>query len=308
MDNLAEGPELSRAEWHHWDEPEAAQAGEFWRRLRKNKLAVAGGLVTLALFFVAIFAPYIAPHDPTKGNLLARMKPPAWIEGGSWSYPLGTDQMGRDLLSRIIYGSRVSLALGVIVVTLSVTLGTALGVISGYYGGWVDAVIQRIVDILLAFPYLVLAVALMGVFGPGLINLVLALVYKEWVVTCRLVRGEVLSAKEKDYVEAARASGASSLHIMFKEILPNVVSPVIVMATLRVAWVILMEASLSFLGLGVQPPTPAWGSIIASGREYIFEAWWISTFPGIAILLTVLGINLLGQGIRDALDPRVLDS
>ena len=209
------------------------------------------------------------------------------------------------MLSRIIWGARASLKVGAVVISFATVVGIFMGLVSGYYGGWVDVVIQRLSDILLAFPYLVLAIALMGVMGPGFGNLILALVYKEWVTPSRIVRGEVLAAKNVEYVEAARAVGARDRHIMWREILPNTFSSVIVVATLRVAWVILMEASLSFLGLGVQPPEPAWGSMIAQGREYIFSSWWLATFPGIAILLTVLGINLLGEGLRDALDPRL---
>lgn len=278
---------------------------DFWRRYRKNRLAVVGGVVVLIVIAVGLLAPWLAPHDPTAANFFRRLQPPAWYEGGSWEYPLGTDHLGRDILSRLIWGTRASLTVGAIVIVFATTVGIFMGLVSGYYGGRVDAVIQRIVDILLAFPYLILAVGLMAVMGPGFANMILALVYKEWVTPCRVVRGEVLAAKGREYVEAARAVGASHSHIMWKELLPNTLSAVIVVATLRVAWVILMEASLSFLGLGVQPPTPAWGSMVASGREYIFQAWWLATFPGLAILVTVLGVNLMGEGLRDALDPRL---
>ncbi|MBO8141358.1 MAG: ABC transporter permease [Firmicutes bacterium] len=278
---------------------------DFWRRFRKNRAAVAGAVVVLAVVWAGVLAPWLAPHDPTEANFFNRFRPPAWMEGGTWEHPLGTDQLGRDILSRIIWGARASLAVGGVVIGFATVVGVAMGLVSGYYGGRLDAAIQRLVDILLSFPYLVLAIGLMGVMGPGFVNMVLALVYKEWVTPCRVVRGEVLAAKNQEYVEAARAVGASDAHIMWREILPNVLSAVVVVATLRVAWVILMEASLSFLGLGVQPPTPAWGSMVASGREYIFQAWWMATFPGLAILVTVLGINLLGEGLRDALDPRL---
>ncbi|REJ35134.1 MAG: peptide ABC transporter permease [Bacillota bacterium] len=281
------------------------QLADFWRRFSKNRLAVVGGVVLLLVIIMGLFAPWIAPHDPTLPNFRNRFAPPAWMEGGSWEHPLGTDQLGRDMLSRIIWGARASLKVGAVVISFATVVGIFMGLVSGYYGGWVDVVIQRLSDILLAFPYLVLAIALMGVMGPGFGNLILALVYKEWVTPSRIVRGEVLAAKNVEYVEAARAVGARDRHIMWREILPNTFSSVIVVATLRVAWVILMEASLSFLGLGVQPPEPAWGSMIAQGREYIFSSWWLATFPGIAILLTVLGINLLGEGLRDALDPRL---
>lgn len=276
-----------------------------WREFRKNRLALLGGVVVLALVVVALAAPWIAPHDPAQINPFQRLQPPAWMAGGSWEYPLGTDHLGRDLLSRIIYGSRVSLAVGAVVVLVATTVGVVMGLVSGFFGGWVDTVIQRVVEILLAFPYLVLAIALMGVLGPGLTNLFLALVYKEWVTPARVVRAEVLAVKNREFVEAARALGASGWRIMFRHILPNVLASAVVIGTLRVAWVILMEASLSFLGLGVQPPTPSWGTMIADGRSAIFQQWWISTFPGVAILVTVLAINLLGEGLRDALDPRL---
>lgn len=278
---------------------------DFWRRYRKNRLAVVGAAVVLVILLVGLFAPVLAPHDPTAANFFGRLRPPAWQEGGSWDYPLGTDHLGRDILSRLIYGTRVSLAVGAIVIAFSTTLGVLLGLVSGYYGGRVDTVIQRFADILLSFPYLILAIGLMAVMGPGFGNMIAALVYRGWVTPARVVRGEVLSAKEQEYVEAARAVGAGNSHIMWKEILPNTFSSVIVVASLGVASVILMEASLSFLGLGVQPPTPAWGSMVADGREHIFQAWWIATFPGLAILVTVLGVNLMGEGLRDALDPRL---
>ncbi|MGI6037654.1 MAG: ABC transporter permease [Limnochordia bacterium] len=278
---------------------------EFWRLYRKNRLAVIGGIILLLFIVLAIGAPWITSHDPERPNFAAIRRPPAWMEGGNWTYPLGTDHLGRDLLTRIIYGARISLLVGFIVVFFATSLGVALGLISGYYGGKVDAFIQRVIDTLLAFPYLILALALVAVMGPGLKNMLLALVYKEWIYPCRVVRGEVLVAKEQEYVEAAKAVGASNFHIMVKEILPNVLGSVIVVSTLRVAWVILMEASLSFLGLGVEPPTPAWGTIINEGRRFMNTEWWISTFPGLAILLTVLGINLMGEGLRDALDPRL---
>lgn len=294
-----------RAAWHRSWRRTAESWGEFWQRFRKNRLAVFGGAVLLLVILAGILAPVIAPHDPTLPDFRNRFAPPAWQAGGSWSHPLGTDQLGRDMLSRIIWGARASLQVGAVVILFATGVGIFMGLISGYYGGRIDAVVQRLSDILLAFPYLVLAIALMAVMGPGFINLIMALVYKEWVTPARIVRGEVLAAKHGEYVEAAKAVGAGDAHIMWREILPNTLSSVIVVATLRVAWVILMEASLSFLGLGVQPPTPAWGSMIASGREYIFGAWWLATFPGIAILVTVLGINLLGEGLRDALDPRL---
>ncbi len=277
----------------------------FWKLYRRNRAAVVGLFVTLGFIFMALFAPMIAPHDPNKGNLLERLRPPSWVDGGSSKHVLGTDSLGRDLLSRIVYGARVSIFIGVVVVAIASSAGVLAGLVSGYYGGKIDTVIQRIVDTLLAFPYLIFALAIMAVLGPGIQNIILALVYKEWVTPCRVIRGEVLVAKAEMYVEAARAVGASHMHILIRSLLPNVMASVIVVASLRVAWVILMEASLSFLGLGVQPPTATWGSMVASGRDYISTAWWITTFPGLSIFLLVMGVNLMGQGLRDAFDPKL---
>lgn len=278
---------------------------EFFSRFKRNKMALWGGIVVILWIHVALFAPLLAPHDPYKGNLFKRLTPPFWMKGGDVHYPLGTDHMGRDMLSRIIYGSRISILIGVTVVFITTSIGILFGLITAFYGGKVDAVISRVVDILLAFPYLVFAIGMMAVMGPGIFNLMLALIYKEWVTTCRVVRGEALAIKKLEYIEAARAVGVRNAVIMFGEILPNVLSPVIVVSTLRVATIILMEASLSFLGLGIQPPTPAWGSMVNEGRSFLFGFWWISTFPGVAILTLVMGINLMGEGFRDTLDPRL---
>lgn len=277
----------------------------FWWEYRKNRLAVIGMVIVLIFLLIGLFSPWLILHQPNDQNILNRFQPPVWMEGGSWDHPLGTDELGRDLYSRIIYGSRVSLALGLAVIFVSTTVGTFMGLITGYYGGTIDAIIQRIVDILLAFPYLVFAIGLMAVLGRGIMNLFLVLLYKEWVTSCGVVRSDVLAVRESEYVEAARSVGASHLHIMFKEILPNVLSSVIVVSTLRVAWIILMEASLSFIGVGVPLHVPSLGMIISDGCAYITRQWWLSTFPGLAILLMVLGINLIGQGLQDALDPRL---
>jgi ABC-type dipeptide/oligopeptide/nickel transport system permease subunit len=270
----------------------------------RNRLAVAAAIVVLLFALMAVFAPVIAPQDPNETDLFRRLQPPAWAPGGDWGYLLGCDGLGRDILSRIIYGARISIFIGVVVILLATLVGIAAGLAAGYLRGWVDVVISRIVDILLGFPYLIFAIGLMAMMGPGLWNIILALAYKEWVIPCRVVRGETLAVRELEYVEAARALGASSGHIMRREILPNILSPVIVVATIRMAHVIILEASLSFLGLGVQPPTASWGSMVADGRAFILEAWWVSTFPGIAILLLVLAINVASQGLRDAFDPR----
>jgi peptide/nickel transport system permease protein len=255
---------------------------------------------------VALAAPWLAPHDPYDTDLLRRLQPPGWMEGGDWSYVLGCDTLGRDILSRIIYGARISMSIGVVVVLLACVAGTLLGLAAGYFGGAVDVIISRLVDVLLAFPYLIFAIGLMGMMGPGLQNIVLALVYKEWTISCRVVRGETLAAREHDYVRAARAVGASSRHIMWREILPNILSPVIVVATTRMATIIILEASLSFLGLGLQPPLASWGSMVADGRAHLLEAWWVSTFPGVAIFGLVLAVNVAAQGLRDAFDPRLV--
>jgi len=237
--------------------------------------------------------------------LLRRLQSPAWMEGGEWAYPLGCDALGRDILSRLLYGARVSISIGVVVALLAACFGTMMGLLAGFAGGVVDAVISRIVDVLFAFPLLIFAIGLMGVMGPGIFNIILALVLKDWVITCRLVRGQTLDVRDKEYVEAAVAVGASRMHVMTREILPNILSPVIVVATIRMATIIMVEASLSFLGIGVQPPTPAWGSMIADGRSFMLDAWWVSGFPGMAIFLLVLSVNLTSQGLRDAFDPRL---
>lgn len=274
------------------------------RAFADNRLALASAIVVLLFVFMAIFAPLIAPHDPTATDLFRRLQPPAWMPGGEWAYPLGCDALGRDILSRIIHGARISIFIGAAVILVATGIGLLAGLAAGYLRGWVDVAISRLVDILLGFPYLIFAIGLMAMMGPGLQNIILALAYKEWVIPCRVVRGETLAAREVEYVEAARALGASRGHIMLREIMPNILSPVIVVSTIRMAHVIILEASLSFLGLGVQPPTASWGSMVADGRAFILEAWWVSTFPGLAILLLVLAINVASQGLRDAFDPR----
>lgn len=274
------------------------------RDFRRNRLAMASVIVVLIFVIMTVAAPLIAPHDPNQTDLFRRLQPPAWMAGGDWAFVLGCDGLGRDILSRIIYGARVSIFIGVVVIVLATGVGILAGLAAGYFRGWVDVAIGRVVDILLGFPYLIFAIGLMAMMGPGLFNIVLALAYKEWVIPCRVVRGETLAVRELEYVEAARALGAGSGHIMWREILPNIMSPVIVVSTIRMANVIILEASLSFLGLGVQPPTASWGSMVSDGRAFILEAWWVSTFPGLAIVLLVLAINVASQGLRDAFDPR----
>ncbi|HET6468076.1 MAG TPA: ABC transporter permease [Geminicoccaceae bacterium] len=274
------------------------------RQFLANRTAVGSAIVVLLFGAMAVLAPWIAPHDPYESDLFRRLQPPAWLPGGEWAFPLGCDALGRDILSRIVYGARISMFIGVAVVLVATVVGAVLGLAAGYLRGVTDVVISRIVDVLLGFPYLIFAIGLMAAMGPGLGNIILALVIKEWVLPCRVVRAETLSAREMEYVDAARALGASGGHIVFKEILPNILSPVIVVATFRMATIIIVEASLSFLGLGVQPPTPSWGSMVADGRQFLLNAWWVSTLPGVAILLLVLAINLASQGLRDAFDPR----
>jgi len=278
---------------------------EFGRQLLGHPVALVAGIIILAYLLGAIFAPQITSHDPARGNLRLRFQPPAWQEGGSWEYPLGTDAQGRDLLTRIIYGARISLLVGGLSVGISILLGSTLGALTGYYRGRLDAIISRLADLLLAFPFLIFAIGVMAFMGPGFTNLIMALTFKGWVEFFRVVRGEMMAEKTQEYVEAARVSGLGHTAIIAKEILPNIIQSVFVLGTLRMGDMIIMEASLSFLGLGIQPHIPAWGSMVASGRDYMLVSWWVSTFPGIALLILVLSINLFGEGLRDILDPRL---
>lgn len=254
--------------------------------------------------FLALIAPWIVPHSPFEGDLYKRLMPPFW-KSGSYSYLFGGDELGRDIFSRIIYGSRISIWIGFLSVGISMLIGTLLGAFAGFYRGLFDELISRFAEILLAFPFLIFAIGVMAMMGPGFWNLIFALTFKGWVEFFRLIRGEVMSEMTKEYVEAARVTGQKRGTIIMSEILPNVVHSLIVLGTLRLGYMIIMEASLSFLGLGIQPPTPAWGSMVNSGRPYMLNAWWISTFPGLAILMLVLSINLFGEGLRDILDPRL---
>ena len=279
------------------------QLSQLWQ----NKTAVAGLIIVTCFVLVAIFAPVLSPHDPVEISLYDQIKPPVWADGGAKKNILGTDDLGRDILSRIIYGSRVSLIVAVVSVGLAFVLGTLLGSISGYYKGALDNVIMRIMDIILAFPYLLLAIVVVAYLGPSLQNAMMAIGITYVPRFARIVRGSVLEECEKDYVMAARAVGAKDWRIIFIAILPNCLGPLIVQTTLSFASAILDAAALSFLGLGAQPPTPEWGAMIAKSRALILRASWVMTFPGIAILLAVLGFNLLGDGLRDALDPRLRD-
>jgi peptide/nickel transport system permease protein len=262
-------------------------------------------ILIFVLIIPGIFADWLAPHDPIKGSLSARLKPPMWMHGGSIDHPLGTDKVGRDNLSRIMYGSRVSLRVSLEAILVSGFIGTVLGLISGYFGGKIDAFIMRLVDISLGLPIILVALVFVAAVGPSFTTVVIVTSVLLWSRYARQVRGEILSIKSRDFVARARVAGASHFRVMFRYLLPNVVNTLIVLATLQVGFVILLESSLSFLGAGIPRPTPAWGLMVADGRELIVTAWWISMFPGLAIMLTVLSLNLLGDWLRDHLDPKL---
>jgi peptide/nickel transport system permease protein len=257
------------------------------------------------MVFSTIFANFLTPHSPTEASLTIRLLPPFWKEGGSLTYPLGTDPLGRDILTRIIYGSRVSLTVAFLAILMGGTIGTIIGLISGYYGGWLDAVLMRVVDAAMSFPIILFAVFLVVTIGAGLMSVVMAIALILWARYARVIRGEVLSLKERDFMSQARIAGCSKFRIIWVHLFPNVLNTLIVMLTLQVGWVIIVEASLSFLGAGIPPPSPAWGGMVADGREYITTAWWVTLFPGLAILLTVISFNLLGDWLRDTLDPKL---
>lgn len=271
----------------------------------KSKAAVIGIALLLLVVTCALLAPVLAPYDPLEQSLATRLQPPAWMRGGDSRHPLGTDHLGRDILSRIIYGARVSLLVAIVAVAVSGTLGTLLGLAAGYWRGKIDTLIMLLADVQLAFPFILLALAVMSVLGAGLRNVVLVLGITGWVAYGRLIRAEVLSLRAKEYIEAVRALGQKDGKIILRHILPNVMPSVIVMASLRIANMIIAEASLTFMGLGVEPHIPTWGSMLADGRGYITSAWWLATFPGLAIMLTVVGVNLVGDWLRDILDPRM---
>jgi peptide/nickel transport system permease protein len=270
-----------------------------WKRFSKNPLSILGLAVILILAIVALLAPIISPYEPTKIDVYNVLSPP------NTAHPFGTDELGRDLLTRMIWGSRVSLKVGFIAVAIAITIGTILGSIAGYYGGKIDAIIMRFVDIMLAFPTFFLILAVISIVEPNISTIMIIIGITGWMDVARLVRAEFLTLKERDFVLAARAIGASDSRIIFRHILPNALSPVFVAATFGIAGAILIESGLSFLGLGVQPPDPSWGNILTSGKDNITVAWWLSLFPGLAILITVLSYNLVGEGLRDALDPRL---
>jgi len=285
--------------------PRRRQLAEFWFYFSENKGAVIGLWFFVALVIVALLAPLIAPHVPYQQYRDAVLVPPVWQQGGRWDFLLGTDAVGRDILSRLIYGARYSLFIGIVVTAIALVAGILIGVVAGYFRGWVDTVIMRLMDIILAFPSLLLALTLVAVLGPGLDNamIAIALVYQPHFV--RLTRAAVMTEKTRDYVVAARVAGAGPLRLMFRTILPNCMAPLIVQATLSFSIAILDAAALGFLGMGAQPPTPEWGTMLAEAREFILRAWWVVTLPGLAILITVLAINVMGDGLRDALDPKM---
>ncbi|MDR3517067.1 MAG: ABC transporter permease subunit [Azospirillaceae bacterium] len=277
----------------------------FWHSFIENKGALGGLIVITAIFVVAILADILAPHSPIEQFRDFRLVPPVWVDGGLWRFPLGTDDIGRDILSRLLYGARLSLAIGVIVVTVSLSVGVLLGLIAGFFGGMIDIAVMRLMDIMLSLPSLLLAIVVVAILGPGLVNAMLAVSVVVLPHYARLTRAAVLTELGKDYVVASRVAGAGSLRLMFDTILPNCMAPLIVQATLGFSTAILDAAALGFLGLGAQPPTPEWGTMLASAREFVQSAWWVVTLPGLSILVTVLAFNLLGDGLRDALDPKL---
>ena len=271
-----------------------------WTRAIQNPSIVIGLLVIGLLVATAVCAPWLAPHDPVRNDLANALRPP-----NSPGFPLGTDHLGRDVLSRVIWGSRISLTVGVVVQSVAILLGTLLGVLAGFYGRWADDLVSGLTNVMFALPRLLFAMAIVAALGSGLFNLFIALGMVGWPAICRLVRAQTLSLCGKDFVEGARAIGATDLRIITRHVLPNALSPIIVLGTLGMAHAILAEASLSFLGLGVQPPTPSWGTMMSRGQLYIWQAPWLMLFPGLAIFVTVVGLNLLGDGLRDALDPKL---
>jgi peptide/nickel transport system permease protein len=270
-----------------------------------SPLVLISWLMVLALLIAALFSPLAAPHNPVRERLLDRLLPPAWAKDGEWHYVLGTDHLGRDVVSRIIYGSRVSLIVGVAAMLVGGSLGIALGVTAGYVGGRCDDVVMALADMQLALPTILLAITIIAVLGPSFANLVVVIGISGWVTYARIARAQVLSLREKEFIEAIRAQGGGPQRIICRHILPNILSPLIVVATLDLARTIILESTLSFLGLGIQPPTPSWGGMLSDGREYLLSAWWIATFPGVVLMLTALSFNRLGDWVRDLSDPRL---
>jgi peptide/nickel transport system permease protein len=274
-------------------------------RLARRRTALFGFVVVGLVALTAVLAPVVSPFDPLAQDIGQRLREPGWQDAVGRVHPLGTDHLGRDILARIVYGARIALLVGLAAVAISGVLGMAIGLLSGYFGGRVDDLFMRLADIQLAFPFILLALAVIGVLGPSLRNIIVVIGVSSWVIYARVVRGEVLSIREREFVQAAVALGSRDGRVLVRHVLPNTFTPWLVVATLDMARVIVIESALSFLGLGVQPPTPTWGGMLADGRVYLSTAWWLATFPGLAILVTVLGINLFGDGLRDTLDPRL---
>ncbi len=292
--------------------PVSYRKREFRRAMQSmvaSRWALVGMLILLVVSFVAIFGPWLAPFDPNRQNIMMRLLEPGEAGAGDLTYWLGSDQLGRDVFSRLLYGARVSLLVGVASIAVGGTLGTIAGLVSGYFGGWVDDVIMRLGDIQLAFPFILLAIMFLVVLGPGLMNMILVLGIGQWITYARIVRAQTLSLREKEYVEAARAMGDSTFSILFRTILPNIIAPLTVIASFNVAGVILSEAALSFLGLGVPPDVPTWGSMLSESRDHLLSnKWWLAVFPGLAIVFTVLAFNIIGDWLRDFLDPRLKEN
>lgn len=274
-------------------------------RLLRSRSGLYGLVIVVLFVAIALLAPVLSPHDPFVQDLNLRLTPPFWQSGGAFSHPLGTDPLGRDILSRLLYGSRVSLLVGVATVAVGSTVGILLGMVAAYQGGALDNLVMRLADVQLAFPSLILAIAVMAILGPGLWNIIIVLSITSWVTYARIARGETLSLRAREFILAAQTVGVSKTRILLLHILPNILPVAIVVASFAVAQVIIAEASLSFLGIGVPPPTPTWGNMLAEGRDYVTTAWWLPTFPGVALMVTLLGINLLGDWLRDVLDPRL---
>jgi dipeptide transport system permease protein len=280
-------------------------AREFWRALSANTGAMIGLAIIASVMVLAVFADILAPHDPNIPDRAAFLRPPFWIEGGSLTYPLGTDAIGRDMLSRLIHGARLSLLIGISVVAIATVAGTLLGLAAGFFRGMFETLVLRLMDILLTLPSLLLAVVIVAILGPGLMNAMLAVSVVVLPHYVRIARAAVIAERSKDYVTAAAVAGAGPMRLMFSEVLPNCMPPLIVQATLGISTAILDAAALGFLGLGAQPPAAEWGTMLADAREFVLRAWWVVTFPGLMILVTVLAFNLLGDGLRDALDPKL---
>jgi peptide/nickel transport system permease protein len=278
------------------------------RKMWHLRLGVIGGLLILALFLTALFCPFLAPHDPYAQNIANRLKPPAWMEKGQPQHLLGTDHLGRDLFSRILYGSRISLVVGISAAILMAIIGVGLGLLAGYYGGRIDSIISFFVNCMMGFPFILLAMSLVAVLGPSLQNIIITLALTSWPVFTRVTRIETMKLREREFVMAATSLAFSTRRILLHHILPNLMASILVLGTVEVARSIILESLLSFLGLGIQPPTPSWGTMLAEGRNYMLMQWWLAAFPGLAIFLSALGINLLGDALRDMTDPHLRKS